>query len=73
MCVFDLVATALSYSPLTCSWVLWVRFPSELDTWHLYRPDVSRVTVARDRVPLSSWQRERGVGWMGWGYYDALI
>lgn len=44
--------------PLTCSWVEWVRFPSELDTWHLYTPEMFLEMEASDSVPLSTWHCE---------------
>lgn len=45
--------------PLTCSCKEWVRFPSELDTWHLYTPEIFLVTEVKDKEPLRTWE--------GWG------
>lgn len=57
---FTTLWLTVQHWPLTCSCKEWVRFPSELDTWHLYTPEIFLVTEVKDKEPLWTW---RGRGW----------
>lgn len=38
--------------PMTLTFVMWVTFPSVLEAWHLYWPDVSLLTAWKDTLPF---------------------